>query len=251
MARFRKLSRKLIRRLFGLTVSLGICAMLMPLPMAPVPSNSPEKDQSQPFPCQNRPCGCRSAEQCWKKCCCFSNSQKIAWAKANSVKVPDYVVAAAEKEKLTSAKVCSLPREDFFGSNRAESSRVCSRCDSKLDNEHSVACDRGQAGSVDGSKQGKCCQRKSEHVKEAPSRNSSSKWVMAVYSAECQGQSPSVYCSIVLVIPGWQELAPAMPSPIEVCSIESERMLSATLRPPVPPPKIAETSLAVSCLVVA
>lgn len=251
MTRFRKLSPKLIRRLFSLAVSLWICAMLMPLPMAPVPSNSREKDQSEPFPCQNRPCGCRSAEQCWKKCCCFNNSQKIAWAKANSVKVPDYVVAAAEKEKLTSAEVCSLPRNESAGSRRAESSRVCSRCDSKQVNEHSVACDRGQAGSGGGSKQGKCCQHKSEHVKEAPSRNSSSKWVMAVYSAECQGQGPSVYCSVVLVIPGSQELAPITPSLIEVCLIESERMLSASLRPPVPPPKIAVTSVAVSCLVVA
>ena len=247
MKRFRKLSPKLIRRLSGLTVLLGICAMLLPLPMAPLPSNSPEKDLSQPFPCQNRPCGCRSAEQCWKKCCCFNNSQKIAWAKANKVIVPDYVLAAAEKEKPTDVEVCSLPQEKSSASDAEESKPTFSRCKTERSAEHNVACDREHSDAVVGSRTAKCCQRKSEAVKEAAPRNSSSKWVMAVYSAECQGQGPQVYCSIVLVIPSWQALAPTMPSVIETLSIESERMLSATLRPPVPPPKIDENSAAARC----
>ena len=60
--------------------------------------NAAGKDASEPFPCQNRTCGCKSAKQCWKKCCCFSNAQKIAWAKANRVKPPAFVVAAAKQE---------------------------------------------------------------------------------------------------------------------------------------------------------
>ncbi len=238
MKRYRKLSPKFVHRLLSLVVVLGVCAMMLPLPVAPLPSNSPEKDQSQPFPCQNRPCGCRSAEQCWKKCCCFNNSQKIAWAKANKVTVPDYVFAAAETEKQTSVEVCSLPREESRGGSTAKSKRSCSRCELKLGGDRSMACDREHTDATVGSKTAKCCQRKSDAVKDPQPRNSSSKWVLAVYSAECQGQGPQVYCSIVLVIPSWQELAPAMPSMIETFSIESERMLSASLRPPVPPPKI-------------
>ena len=238
MKRFRKLSAKLTRRLSGLTVLLGVCAMLLPLPMAPLPSNSPEKDLTQPFPCQNRPCGCRSAEQCWKKCCCFNNSQKIAWAKANKVTVPDYVLAAAEAEKRTSVEVCSLPGKQSAGKNVRESKRSCSRCDSQPDNESRVARNREDTDAVGGSKATKCCQSKSEAGKEAQPHNSLSKWVMAVYSAECQGQGPQVYCSIVLVIPVWEALPPAMPAMIETFSIESERLLPASLRPPVPPPKI-------------
>jgi hypothetical protein len=67
----RKFWRRNVRGLLSLSVLLGVCAMLLPLPFAPQPQNSPEKDSSEPFPCQHRPCGCRSAEQCWKKCCCF------------------------------------------------------------------------------------------------------------------------------------------------------------------------------------
>lgn len=93
------------RRLCGLLVLLGVCASVLPIPL---PSSKPtDKDSSQPFPCQNRPCGCRSAEQCWKKCCCFTNSQKVAWAKTHRVNAPDYVhVAAAEESK---AVICQKP----------------------------------------------------------------------------------------------------------------------------------------------
>ncbi len=49
-----------------------------------VAQNSSAKDSSVPFPCQNRPCGCRSAASCLKRCCCFSASQKSQWAKART-----------------------------------------------------------------------------------------------------------------------------------------------------------------------
>jgi len=54
-----------------------------------------DKDRSQPFPCMNRPCGCASAEACWRGCCCFTTSQKLAWAEAHGVTPPAFVVATA------------------------------------------------------------------------------------------------------------------------------------------------------------
>ena len=49
-----------------------------------VAHNSSAKDGRVPFPCQNRPCGCRSAASCLKRCCCFSATQKSQWAKAHT-----------------------------------------------------------------------------------------------------------------------------------------------------------------------
>jgi len=95
---FQKLT---MRRLISLCILLSVCAMLLPLPVAFLKTSSGEKDLSQPFPCQNRPCGCLSAEQCWKKCCCFTNEQKVAWGKANNVQLPAYVLEAARKEAGT------------------------------------------------------------------------------------------------------------------------------------------------------
>lgn len=105
-SRLRITWRRMRHRLCGLLVLLGVCASLLPIPLAsPKPT---EKDSSQPFPCQNRPCGCRSAEQCWKKCCCFTNSQKLAWAKTHRVVAPNYVhVAAANESKaVTCQRAC-------------------------------------------------------------------------------------------------------------------------------------------------
>ena len=76
--------------------------MLFPVSMRIVAPDSESassgKDGSAPFPCQHRTCGCRSAQQCWKKCCCFTNAQKLAWAKAHRVQAPAFVVAAAQCE---------------------------------------------------------------------------------------------------------------------------------------------------------
>jgi len=56
------------------------------------------------FPCEHCGCGCRSAEQCWAHCCCFTAQEKVAWAKRNGVAVPEYAVAAARAETAAAEK---------------------------------------------------------------------------------------------------------------------------------------------------
>jgi hypothetical protein len=48
-------------------------------------------ESSTPFPCQSHRCGCVSAEQCWRSCCCFSPAERLAWAKQHGVHVPEAV----------------------------------------------------------------------------------------------------------------------------------------------------------------
>jgi hypothetical protein len=55
----------------------------------PLPLGS-DKDRSQPFPCQDHPCGCRSAEECWRHCCCFTPEEKLAWARSRGIEPPAY-----------------------------------------------------------------------------------------------------------------------------------------------------------------
>jgi hypothetical protein len=94
------------RRLTALLLLIVAVWMLFPLSIQAPPSG-PEKDDSAPFPCQNRPCGCKTAAQCWKKCCCFTNAQKVAWAKSHGVQPPEYVAQAAAKEAATKPVVRS------------------------------------------------------------------------------------------------------------------------------------------------
>jgi hypothetical protein len=64
----------------------------------PLPSPATVARSAERYPCEDCGCGCRSAEQCWRHCCCLTNRQKIDWASRNGVAVPDYVLAAAERE---------------------------------------------------------------------------------------------------------------------------------------------------------
>jgi hypothetical protein len=207
----------------SLLALLCLAAILLPLPIAPVAQIDPGKDTSQPFPCQNRPCGCRSAEQCWKKCCCFTNSQKIAWAKANGVELPDYVLAAAKKETVTKKKPCALcSKDDARHTEQKCKTNVTSKTGKRLSSASAVPTSNSSVPL--------------SRVNAA--RSGTSKWVHSVYSAECQGQPAFSLCFPASIIP-----AHVMPVTISVEMTEfvhsvSERVNLTSMRPPLPPPKL-------------
>lgn len=210
---YRKLSNPIYRWLSCLSVAFVLCAVLLPMPVSLRSTDGVEKDLSQPFPCQNRPCGCRSAEQCWKKCCCFTNSQKVAWAKANGVSLPDYVMAAAEKETATVKKPCVLCSKTKENGSRA-------KCD------ESITAARNEQ------------QTATPQIPKVTARTKTSKWVLTVYASECQGQPSSSMCFPATIVPA--RVVPVTNS-VEITEIVheiSERLSPTTLRPPLPPPKI-------------
>ena len=65
----------------------------------PQPSNL-HKDTSTPFPCMDSACGCRDSEQCWRSCCCHTLSERLAWARQNHIRPPEFVVAEAHSKGL-------------------------------------------------------------------------------------------------------------------------------------------------------
>lgn len=97
--------RSLRRRLCaGLAlVAYLIAACGLPLPAAPS-----RKDTSQPFPCMNNPCGCETAEQCWRGCCCLTPEERWAWADAHDVQPPDYAErpGSADETPTSSTHSC-------------------------------------------------------------------------------------------------------------------------------------------------
>jgi hypothetical protein len=58
-------------------------AIGLPLPIIPT------KDRSRPYPCQNHLCGCRTADDCARYCCCFSSEERRSWAQAHHVELPE------------------------------------------------------------------------------------------------------------------------------------------------------------------
>ena len=98
--------RRLTASLLLVTSWLVLFPISMRVAAPDVGDESSGKDLSAPFPCQSRRCGCKSAQQCWKKCCCFTDTQKVAWAKANRVTPPEFVVAAAKREAPVAQGTC-------------------------------------------------------------------------------------------------------------------------------------------------
>lgn len=212
--------RRMTRRLLGLIALLPFVAVSFPLPL---PSGGDvQKDRSQPFPCQNRPCGCRSAQQCWQKCCCFSNAQKVAWAQQNRVAVPEDVVTAARREEQRAAETarhvcCSTPTPAVI-SRPLPQRTIHNRATQSRNSKRSV---RVAAKS-----------RSAETLAPA-------KIVIGALAGQCQGQD----WSLAIVPAGMMPLAstPSLPmAPVARRVVpDSEFADSLSHRPPVPPPRRA------------
>jgi hypothetical protein len=75
------------------TVSWCLLA-LMGILQVPVSAGVPRarltKDTSVPFPCQDRACGCLSAEQCYSSCCCFTPEERRRFASEQGVDADRY-----------------------------------------------------------------------------------------------------------------------------------------------------------------
>lgn len=81
----------------------------------------------QPFPCQQHRCGCRTADQCWRSCCCYSPREKLAWAKSRGI-TPPMVLAAktaddAPAPRTSRSPSCCSHREKAAGTEASEKSR--------------------------------------------------------------------------------------------------------------------------------
>ena len=49
------------------------------------------KQASESFPCAGRGCGCATAEQCWRQCCCTSLENRLGWANQKKIQPPEWI----------------------------------------------------------------------------------------------------------------------------------------------------------------
>lgn len=215
--------RRLFRRLVGLVVLVSVCASFFPLPVGSIPPRG--KDQSQPFPCQNRPCGCASAEQCWKQCCCFTNAEKLVWAKANGVTPPQFVVDAAVAESST--KVVK---------DEASSKKPCPHCTKSTTCEHSHSCHPSSSQSECCSTSG--CDHQHQGQEQAQTEEDSTRFVIGIEMMKCRGQGffwNSLPWAVIPVcrVPEFRPEPASWDRPVSIASG------SIAAEPPEPPPKLA------------
>lgn len=209
--------RKIAYKLVSLSVLLGMCMTFVPTSGGRVTAIL--KDKSIPFPCQDRPCGCGTAEQCWRACCCFSHKEKMDWARRNGVTPPApetlIVDASSGNAKATHQQ-------------RVNSRKQVLRSKTKSADAATAAC--GQSGC-----ELKTVQRKESELETPDDQKADSEIVILTFVQHCRGQGPY-----------WYSLPPAVLAPVAltICSVPRSTWLHPTsvsapgsfLEPAVPPP---------------
>lgn len=173
----------------------------LPLPMSTlVGSAATQKDRSQPFPCMDSQCGCRTADQCWQSCCCHTPAERVAWARTHGVTLPECVLAQVDGQ-----------------------SKQQSACD-----EHGDCASCGAGAS--------CCDTEEpasdlEHLKSGSS-------VVLIQALECQGIGTNWLAAAIAIPVVEFDLSVTIPA-IEWTSTQPPHDYAAIpASPPVPPPRL-------------
>jgi hypothetical protein len=193
----------------GTFLAYLLATLSIPLPVAD------SKDSSQPFPCQDHPCGCQTAEQCWRQCCCFTPEQRWAWARAHHVEPPAYAEKPAPVERLAADGWNSVKLRDRDKAP-AKAAKSCSSTRT--------------APSA-------CCQTHAERPAK-PSTSQRGRWTMGLAAWRCQGL-PTLWVSAgpVLPVPPPMAWSPDQP-PLFRVPLGNAVAQRVPLHPLTPPPRL-------------
>jgi hypothetical protein len=188
----------------GVGLAYLLAALEIPLPVFV------HKESSQPFPCQNHPCGCRTAEECWSHCCCYTPEERWAWAKAHNVEPPAYAEKPSEKPVARGWNRVKLRDRD----QEATTANCC--CQAKAE-------------------QASCCKPATDRSTKASSTNPRSRGVTTFSALRCQGYS-TLWINAGSVLPvlplaAWSPDRPPS-TRIDLFSIKADQIPSSPLDPP-------------------
>jgi hypothetical protein len=175
----------------------------------PLPTGTATKSTklNDAFLCATSSCGCATAEQCWRSCCCHSLSTRLEWARTNGVRPPDFAIAAA------SAAGYDLSWLDQR--NQADAKLVC----------HSKnCCERTSAPAVRS-----CCSNKKD---TQPART-----VVAWRALKCGGHSMNWLAAVPTLVSVHTDLAPVIAPPTWLPPPASDHQCGTAQPPIVPPPE--------------
>jgi len=205
------------------TIAYSILALGIPLPL---PSGKTSKEI---YPCMNHHCGCQSAEECWRNCCCMTLEERLIWARENHVRPPDYVLAEARAKGIEWAAYwpseenhqdsiqCMAMRSAAGDAGCQQASGPCPCCKPAAHQRACCACER--------------C------TKAKPSERQSEGGILLMNALKCHGVGDN-----------WQGMAVSLPPPIAFQFLFSDEAVgkvnffslhfsSASFLPDVPPPR--------------
>jgi hypothetical protein len=213
----------LLRRASVWLALVNYSAMALGLPLPASVVSAPVSGEAHP--CRDHRCGCVSAEQCWKACCCYSHDEKLAWARRHGVTVPSYVLAEPEVRPASNRspvrKSCCAPAAAI-----AKTKSCCSSANGAAAHDE-AACKAATAVHA-GAKQ------------QAGTDEQPSHWVSYLNAARCRGAATTAWLSVPISLPvnpatdvsTFENLLIA-----QVC-IVTQTLSSVSFPPALPPPRI-------------
>lgn len=170
------------------TANLGLPLIVPASPLASQDAATGGKDKSIPFPCQDRPCGCLSADACMRSCCCFSAQERLAWFRAHNITpLPELIAAAEAAGHVQTHEACA---------KTADACAHCAKTGAKTEKKSAA---------------GGCCSTKKAAADESTATGSpvtepeAKGWrvvlVIGSFAAECQGMGPWSLTSILAAPP--------------------------------------------------
>jgi hypothetical protein len=180
----------------------------------PMPAWAPARD-GQPFPCHDHSCGCLTAEQCWRNCCCFTPEERFAWAKAHGIEPPAY----AAKPKPAGWRAPRLRDRAADGEGASACCRKGTADPAAKAGEQSSTCCSGHGERADRG----CEKRPVRMPAVSPLR---CRGLTAAWSAFAGGVVPPP-------VPTWR----ASPPLVAVLPVGHTRPRTVVSAPPTPPPR--------------
>jgi hypothetical protein len=176
----------------------------------PLPHLEPIAADTQPFPCQGHRCGCRTAQQCWKSCCCMSAQQKIQWAHSRGITPPAAALAAAAQET-------AAPPAGSCCSRKAKLQlATCSAPGTKSSAGETVS------------------------QRTRSKSGTSVYWVSFIEAEKCHGGSSTNWLPVATSLPAhFPEVSLEAPPRVGYCRVSSQPVpLNPAYPPPAPPPRL-------------
>ncbi len=213
-----------------------VSTFAMPLPVV----SSPTKDSSVPYPCQERPCGCASANECWAgDCCCFTLEEKLAWAESKGIEPPAHVRPAVEARKARRAaakKGCCCSDKKSATKSADNLPKSCCEHRAQCSAECCAASceDKGPSARPSSDKNNSTYCAESKSAKD----HSAIRWVVGIYSDKCRGKGPlGQSAQEPSVRPNAKPVHIPAPQPVAVVICTSQQVSIITISPPTPPPR--------------
>src|SRR5436190_14983308 len=117
----RGIRRSLHRRL----ISAALAAMyIVTAAGIPLPAGNLARKSGELFPCSDDGCGCASAEQCWRSCCCHSLAERFEWAREHKVRPPEFAIDEARRTGVDLAWLQDITAPGSAGGSSGAQSTV-------------------------------------------------------------------------------------------------------------------------------